>query len=452
MVGGLRVAIYDTPNVVGKKLSDALRNAGHDVLYSGPLNNQTARSDADVWLTKWSFRLTGPNNILLTTRPRIGILTLSVGTDHIDESIIDEFHLKLSTCPTSYSNSVAEHAFALAFRILYGKSTIGPFSDKQTFSGEQIIFPNFSDKFAEAAVAHMLMQCRQLEASIGRANAYNYARGDAPWGNQELASTTVGIFGHTRNAAKLAKILKFGFGARLIGLEVGENLAAFGIEEVPLDKLLSDSQYLFLCDDLFMISGARVPLTDSYVFDQDALISGSKVAVLGTGRIGSIIARIAKLGFGCDVVAYNRSEDNGLRELGVRYADVPEAVQNAKIILVALPSTKLTEGLVSGKLLKAIPMAKSAPIIVNVARDVVIETEGVYRLISNGAVAGYGTDVLPRDKSLWAGGEPDDLTRNFVLHDSVVATPHEADASRQSLERLCVESIRKLSEFGGSYV
>ncbi|MEW6722468.1 MAG: hypothetical protein AB1324_04350, partial [Candidatus Micrarchaeota archaeon] len=50
-----RVAIYDTPEIMGRRLSEALSRSGCEVIYDGPLEPQTARSDADVWVAKWTF-------------------------------------------------------------------------------------------------------------------------------------------------------------------------------------------------------------------------------------------------------------------------------------------------------------------------------------------------------------------------------------------------------------
>merc|ERR1719229_887027 len=49
---------------------------------------------------------------------------------------------------------------------------------------------------------------------------------------------------------------------------------------------------------------------------------GKQVGVVGTGLIGSIVARILKLGFQCDVVAYDVQKNSGLEEIGVRYVEL----------------------------------------------------------------------------------------------------------------------------------
>ena len=158
-----KVAIYDAPQKVGHALSKKLGQAGYEVLYNGPLSKDTARADADVWLTKWSFLLKGKNMILKDIHPRLGLITLSVGTDHIDTSAIEELGLRLENCPPSCSNSVAEHALALAMRGLYNQSILPPLSEGK------VVFTNFSDEFAEQAIAQILMRVRQMNQSIERA-------------------------------------------------------------------------------------------------------------------------------------------------------------------------------------------------------------------------------------------------------------------------------------------
>jgi len=122
----LGVAIYDAPNKVSRKIATTLSKAGHTVLFEGPLNLDTARKDADVWITKWSFNLKG--GFFIKVHPKRALVTMSVGTDHIDKGPLRELGITLKTCPKSCSNSVAEHAWALALRPLFRESVLPPLS------------------------------------------------------------------------------------------------------------------------------------------------------------------------------------------------------------------------------------------------------------------------------------------------------------------------------------
>jgi len=446
---GLRVAIYDAPNTVGKTLSAVLSAGGFNVQYCGKLNEETARPDADLWLTKWSFNL--KSEFLRKAHPKLGIISLSVGTDHIDLSAAKELGLRVENCPTFSSNSVAEHAMALALRGIYGSSLLPPLGQGP------VIFDEFSDHFAEQAVAQMLMRNRQLDQSIARAVRYDYERHDEPWENMELAKSKILFIGDERPAFNLAKMLRLGFNCDLYGYRTSEALEAYDIEQLNPETfrdLSSSMDYVFILSRMSeRVSGLKVQ-KDQWLAEPDRGMAESLVAVLGTGRIGSKIARIMREGFNCRVVAFDENRKNELENLGVRYVDfskesrvdsLREALSRANFIFIALPLNEGTLSLIGQAQLSGMTAGISR-VLVNVTRDKIIDSEALFDAISRGHLLAYATDVLPNDAILWRGGEPDDMTRKFVQHSGVIATPHEGDCSRQSLERLCQEVLGRISD------
>ena len=442
---GLRVAIYDTRSkAISRRLTAALRKAGHEVLCDGPLTPQTAAKDADIWLTKWTYNLKGP--FLKDYHPVRGIVTLSMGTDHIDTAAVRELGLRLESCPSFCSNSVAEHALALAMRTLHKKCVLPPLSEGQ------VIFTNFSDRRAENAVAQMLMRARQLEASIRRAENYDYGQHDRPWQNEELSAAKIGIVGHGSSARKLARMVRYGFNCDVFSYDAPAELEAYGVKPLFLLDLIRKCDYIFLCTERYGMIDVRRTI-DSREFEDPAMrMTGSSVAVLGTGNIGMIIARMARLGFGCSVTAFSRTPKKEAMGLGVKYVSpqlgvdsdpVTEVISGANISFIGLSLNERTRGMLGKKQLAKLP-ADRPRVLVNVTRDEIIESQALYDYICTGALTGYATDVLPNDKILCSGGLPDQLTRNFVQHKQVVATPHEGGCSRHSLKRLCMEALQKI--------
>ncbi|MDD5172439.1 MAG: NAD(P)-dependent oxidoreductase, partial [Candidatus ainarchaeum sp.] len=385
----LQVAIYDTPKCVGRSLSVALEKAGYRVLFEGLLKQETARTDADVWINKWSFNLKG--DFLRQAHPKRGIITLSVGTEHIDKAALSELGLSLEGCPTFSSNSVAEHAMALAFRGIYGASILPPLS-----SG-RVMFAGFSDDYAERAVAQILIRSRQIEQSIVRAKTFRYfnddgRRPDEPWDNEELSGATVGIAGSERDVSALCRILKNGFNCDIFGHETSEGLEAYGIRPLDIDEMLDTCEYTFICSSRYDRISLPNIVTMQQLGEQERKMSGAKVSVLGTGRIGSIIASMAKLGFNCDVSAFSTSEREELTAIGVRYVPTLEAAMaGADFIFIALPLTDSTRSIIGEKQLGGLP--PNAPVLVNVTREEIIDSDCLFRHISSGSVLAYATDV-----------------------------------------------------------
>ena len=52
-------------------------------------------------------------------------------------------------------------------------------------------------------------------------------------------------------------------------------------------------------------------------------LHGKTIGVIGTGRIGALVARALALGFGCRVLAQDLAPDPALQALGVEYAEPP---------------------------------------------------------------------------------------------------------------------------------
>ncbi|MCI0532578.1 MAG: hypothetical protein L0Y74_11655, partial [candidate division Zixibacteria bacterium] len=350
--GRLRFAIYDCPRIVSQTLSKTLEDHGHVVLFDGPLIEKdpgntkiNAAPEADIWITKWTDGLT--EAFIREFHPKKGIITISSGKGHIHEETLRSLGLQLENCPTFSSNSVAEHAITLALRGLYSRPPSPPIDAMSTallpaLSVKPVIFSHFSDEFAEQAVAQILMRVRQLDESIGRAKSYHYRnpdrrRPDESWTNEELESAKIGIIGRDRSAVKLARILHDGFECKLYGFDSSESLTFHGVKPMFITDILNTCDYVFMCTDRygFLISedvaetSLRRGLVDSRLLPvPDMTISDSNVAVLGTGGIGSIIARIALKGFKCRVTAYSRSEKQNLAGDGVTYF-IPDKHENA---------------------------------------------------------------------------------------------------------------------------
>ncbi|HSB47094.1 MAG TPA: NAD(P)-dependent oxidoreductase [Candidatus Bilamarchaeum sp.] len=444
----LKFAVYDCPQIVSKRITEVLTGEGHDVLFEGALNKDNACTEADVWIAKWTFLFTP--EFLPHFHPRKGIITLTSGKDHINEGCIRDLGLKVFNCPEFSSNSVAEHAMALAMRSLYGPCVLPPLSDGK------VLFTRFSDEHAEAAVAQMLMRSRQMNESIKRANSYEYfrpddpmrRRHDEPWFNDEMSELKIGIVGDDRTPARLFQMLSEGFRCKIFGFEASNKL---DVEHLHLLHMLDYCDYVFLCTERFGLQKINEPNGQAggppMRFDSNELpmadfrLSGSSVSVLGLGRIGLKIARISRHGFGCDVSYYKTKPDPSLEEReGISFKGVESALNDSNFVFVALPLNAGTKFLVKGDHLSRLSTGRQR-VIVNVTRDKIIESDPLYSFLANGCIFSYATDVLPNDYVLWTGGQPDDTTKKFVQHSSVVATPHEGDCSWPSLERMARDVI-----------
>ena len=119
-------------------------------------------------------------------------------------------------------------------------------------------------------------------------------------------------------------------------------------------------------------------------------LGGKTLGVVGMGRIGKAIAKRANLGFGMDVVFFNRSlvEDAGVpaKQLDT-IADVAAA---ADVLVVAVPANAETHHIMNSDVFAEM---KPTAIFVNIARGDVMDEAALVTALQSGSIAGAGLDV-----------------------------------------------------------
>ncbi|MEL7104557.1 MAG: D-glycerate dehydrogenase [Pseudomonadota bacterium] len=119
-------------------------------------------------------------------------------------------------------------------------------------------------------------------------------------------------------------------------------------------------------------------------------LGGKTLGVVGMGRIGKAIAKRANLGFGMDVVFYNRSqvEDAGVpaRQLDT----IAEVAATADVLVVAVPANAQTHHIMNADVFAAM---KPGAIFINIARGDVMDEAALVTALQSGSIAGAGLDV-----------------------------------------------------------
>lgn len=146
-------------------------------------------------------------------------------------------------------------------------------------------------------------------------------------------------------------------------------------------------------------------------------VSGSRVGVLGLGRIGRTIAGLLDA-LDCEVAYHSRHEVPGAR---YRYhpsaADLAAAVDN---LVVIVPGGPTTAGLVDRSVLDALG---PDGLLVNVARGSVVDEDALVAALSEGRLGAAGLDVFAQEPVV-----PAEL-RGL---DNVVLLPHVGSATEET--------------------
>jgi len=157
--------------------------------------------------------------------------------------------------------------------------------------------------------------------------------------------------------------------------------------------------------------------------DQALDLGGRTMGIVGMGNVGKAVFRIAKHGFGMEVVANSRSPQ-GLPE-GARFVSVDDLVSTADVVVLCCPLTPETTGLIDGR---RIGRMKPGAILVNVSRGSVVEDEALIAALREGRIGGAALDVFST--------QPLPPDHSYFCFDNVIVTPHLAGITEESMMRM----------------
>lgn len=161
--------------------------------------------------------------------------------------------------------------------------------------------------------------------------------------------------------------------------------------------------------------------------------SATTVAVVGYGRIGSLVARrCAALGFQV-IVADPVVPAVDILAHGLEPVPVQEAIARADILTLHAPLTPQTHHLVDAAALAAM---KQGSVLVNTCRGPLVDEEALADALRAGHLAGAAIDVFET--------EPLPVESPLRALDSVLLTPHAAWYSPQALADLPVHAAENI--------
>ncbi len=161
------------------------------------------------------------------------------------------------------------------------------------------------------------------------------------------------------------------------------------------------------------------------------------VGIIGTGKIGLILAQIMK-GFGCNILAYDVYRHPELEALGGKYVELPELFANADIISLHCPLMPETHHLINSD---AIAQMKPGIMIINTSRGALIDTQAVIEGLKSGQIGYLGVDVYEQESELFfedLSGEiiQDDIFQRLTTFPNVLITGHQAFFTKEALQNI----------------
>ena len=164
-------------------------------------------------------------------------------------------------------------------------------------------------------------------------------------------------------------------------------------------------------------------------------LTGTRLGILGMGRIGKKISKIAK-SLGMIIHYHNRSQLSPDQEEGAKYhKDLKSLLSVSDVLSICCPASKETVNLINKDALEHLP---KGAIVTNVARGDIVDDEALIDALDRRKIYAVGLDVYK--------GEPN-LNPGYLKHKSAFILPHLGSATKKTRIAMANLAIDNLEEF-----
>ncbi len=229
------------------------------------------------------------------------------------------------------------------------------------------------------------------------------------------------------------------FGVGYDGIDVA-SVKERGIQVTHTPDVLTDD-VADLAMGLILSMGRRIPQSDKFVRNGDWVsepftmthkVTGSRLGVVGFGRIGQAIAKRAAAFDMTIAYTGRRAKTNAPFRY---YPTATELATNSDYLVVAVPGGDDTKNMINAQVLKALG---PRGIVVNIARGSVVDQTALIQALKDKSIAGAGLDVF------W--DEPNIDPQFFKLH-NVVLTPHNGSNTHETRRAMADLALANLKAF-----
>lgn len=241
------------------------------------------------------------------------------------------------------------------------------------------------------------------------------------------------------SAKKLKVVGKHGVGTDNIDKAAAKELG-ISVVNTPTANTRSVAEYTIA---LLLACARRIPMMAEHYRHGDAHtkdrvtcneVGGSTLGLVGAGRIGSIVGKIASEGLGMNVIAY----DPYLKKApdGITLADSwDEVFKRSDYVSVHMPLTPETRHCIGAK---EFEMMKPSAYIINCSRGPIIDEEALVQAIQNKQIRGAGLDVTEQ--------EPASPDSPLFKMDDVILTAHNAATTKEAMDKMVLDAAQGVDD------
>ena len=241
------------------------------------------------------------------------------------------------------------------------------------------------------------------------------------------------------NTVKIISNFAVGFGNIDLKAAKKRSIIITNTPDVLTDATAEIAMLLILGAARRASEGIEYAKNSSWKWSADFLIgkqlTGARLGILGMGRVGRAVAKLAKA-FGMIIHYHNRSKLSPELEQGAIYHDSIKSLFSVSDILsINCPATKDTINIINKDSLEYFP---TGAIITNSARGDMIEDEAMINALNKKKIYALGLDVYKNEPKLNPG---------YLNMKNVFILPHLGSATKETRTAMANLAIDNLDEF-----
>lgn len=175
---------------------------------------------------------------------------------------------------------------------------------------------------------------------------------------------------------------------------------------------------------------------------------GRTAGIIGTGKIGAIVARIL-LAFGMKVLAHDLVRNPECEQAGIEYVEKEELYARSDVISLHCPLTRETNHMIDGK---ALSMMKDGVMLINTSRGAVLDTCAIIEALKSKKIGYLGLDVYEHEGNLFFEDLSceiiqDDIFERLLSFPNVLITGHQGFFTSDALINIADTTLKSVTEF-----
>ena len=239
---------------------------------------------------------------------------------------------------------------------------------------------------------------------------------------------------------RLKLIIRGGVGVDNIDVKYAED-AGITVKNTPRASSNSVAElamgHMFSCARFLSVAGhtMREGKWEKKAYGKGIELGGKTLGIIGFGRIGQALGRMAK-GIGMEVIAQDIFHVPGIEEqIGMKYVELDELLERSDFISLHTPSLNGVKLIAKENIAKM----KDGVVFINTSRGDNVNEDDLLEALNSGKVRAAGLDVYA-----------DEPATNSALynHPNVSCTPHIGAATKEAQQRIGVEIVDIIENFG----